>query len=117
MPIRAAAGARAGAFLVVAVLARRSDRFDWLVTAAPTALVVQGRRQERAMARCRVRSDEVAAALRKHGLPSCDEVDLVVLETDGTISVVPTVRDWSALDGIDGIDGIEGAAVSTDAAP
>jgi uncharacterized membrane protein YcaP (DUF421 family) len=88
---------------VVALLAVRLTWFDRLVKADPTALVVRGELQHEAMARCRVRADEIGAALRKQGVSSPREVDLVVLETDGTISVVRRVEDWSTLTDVDGL--------------
>jgi uncharacterized membrane protein YcaP (DUF421 family) len=43
------------------------------------------------MARERLLQAEVDAAAREHGLPAAEAADLVILETDGTISVVANV--------------------------
>lgn len=48
-----------------------------------------------AMRREGVDLDEAQMALREHGLASVEEAELVVLEVDGTISVVP--RDTKAV--------------------
>jgi len=37
-----------------------------------------------------ISTDELMAALRQHGVLRPDEVELAVLETDGSISVVPS---------------------------
>jgi uncharacterized membrane protein YcaP (DUF421 family) len=42
---------------------------------------------------CAAPGEEVEAALREHGLAGVDQADLVILETDGTISVVTDVGD------------------------
>jgi uncharacterized membrane protein YcaP (DUF421 family) len=55
----------------------------------PSLLVRDGRRLDKAMRREGVDEDELQAALRAHGIARVDEVALAVLETDGTISIVP----------------------------
>jgi uncharacterized membrane protein YcaP (DUF421 family) len=37
-----------------------------------------------------ISTDELMAALRRHGVVRPDQVELAVLETDGSISVVPS---------------------------
>ena len=37
----------------------------------------------------RVAEEDLEAAMREHGIESLDQVQLAVLETDGTISIVP----------------------------
>jgi uncharacterized membrane protein YcaP (DUF421 family) len=41
------------------------------------------------MAREGISDDQLAAALREHGIDDVHDVHLAVLESDGTISVVP----------------------------
>lgn len=67
----------------------RSDRFQHLVKAAPTALARDGRYLEDKMRAQRVTREEIEAALRQHGLSSIATVRSVTLETDGSLSVVP----------------------------
>lgn len=55
----------------------------------PTALVLNGRYLESAMRQQRVTRDEVEAALRDHGTVSVSDIACVVLETDGSLAVVP----------------------------
>jgi uncharacterized membrane protein YcaP (DUF421 family) len=66
----------------------RSDKVRRLVKSAPTALLVDGRLDEEAMRRERVFSSEIDAALRIAGATSREDAALVVLETDGSFSVI-----------------------------
>ena len=78
----------------------RSRTVAQLVKAEPVALVYRGEVLRDAMARERVLPAELAAAVREHGSARVEDVDLVVLETDGTFSVVATVAPsaWRAAD-------------------
>lgn len=88
----------------VAWASTRSQLFARLVKSTPTALLVDGELRQDAMARCRVRRDEIAAAARKHGHADMGDVGYVILETDGTFSVLSHSRGGDALDGVDGVD-------------
>lgn len=68
-----------------------SVRARWvrqLVTGEPLMLLYRGRILPHALRRARVTEDEVRAAVRADGLASMNEVEAVVLETDGSFSVV-----------------------------
>ncbi|WP_419898961.1 DUF421 domain-containing protein [Roseomonas sp. USHLN139] len=79
----------AGLQYVVAWLSVRSDRFDRLVKSEPSLLLHEGRMLEGMMREQRVTRDEVLAALRASGVASPAAAAAVVLETDGTLSVIP----------------------------
>lgn len=79
----------AGLQYVVAWLSVRSDRFDSLVKSEPTLLLHEGRMLEAMMREQRVTRDEVLSALRSSGVASPEGAAAVVLETDGTLSVIP----------------------------
>lgn len=70
-------------------LSVRSARVRALVKSEPTLLVRDGTCLEGAMRRQRVTRDEIEAALRQHGSVDLAAVRYVVLETDGTLTVVP----------------------------
>ncbi|MEZ4552771.1 MAG: DUF421 domain-containing protein [Dehalococcoidia bacterium] len=55
----------------------------------PAMLLYQGRPLDRALARERVTRSELDAALRSHGISSPSEVYAVVMETNGSFSVLP----------------------------
>lgn len=68
-----------------------SIRMRWirqLVTGRPAILFFRGQFLTTALRQARVTQDEVLAAIRSEGLAYLDEVEAVVLETDGSFSVV-----------------------------
>lgn len=87
-----------GLVLIVALVATnyavgRLDnlpRFHRLFTPAPAVIVRNGRYLEDIMKREGVERDEVEMAMREHGISALKEVQMGVLEPDGTISIVPT---------------------------
>lgn len=66
----------------------RSGMVRSVVKSEPTLLVRDGHRLPAAMRRARVTPDEVDAALRQHGIAEITKARMVVLETDGSLSVV-----------------------------
>jgi uncharacterized membrane protein YcaP (DUF421 family) len=71
---------------LVADVSGLSRRFRKLVEGEPSLLIHDGKIVESHMARERVSMDELHRALREHGINSCDQVALAVLEVDGSIS-------------------------------
>lgn len=67
----------------------RSARFQNLIKDEPLLLVHDGRYLDAALRKQRVTRQEIAAALRQSGRTEVDEVRSVVLETDGTLTVIP----------------------------
>lgn len=68
-----------------------SVRVRWvrqLVTGEPQMLLHRGAPLSSALRRARVTEDEVRAAVRAAGLASLSDVEAVVLETDGSFSVI-----------------------------
>lgn len=89
-----AEGAAAVALLVglqftVTWLSVRSRSIRRLVKSQPTLLLCDGRMLHDRMRRQRVTDSEVRQALRAHGYGDLEQVAAVVLETDGSFSVVP----------------------------
>lgn len=77
-----------------------------VLTARPTLLFCEGRALPAAMEEQRVTLDEIRQAVRSSGSGDLSEVAAVVLETDGSFSVIPSskVGDWSAFQGVAGAD-------------
>lgn len=69
-------------------LSVRSERFQDVVKAQPAMLVHRGRWQEAALRRERVTREEVLSALRSQGQKALDDTTTVVIETDGSLSVL-----------------------------
>jgi uncharacterized membrane protein YcaP (DUF421 family) len=72
----------------IAWLSVRSPRFRSFIKAEPTMLVHRGRFLEGAMRAQRITREEVRAAVRASGATEAGEIAAVVLETDGSISVI-----------------------------
>ena len=77
-------------------LERRSKRAEQLIEGEPRMLIRDGSVLDRALREEDISTDELLAALRAHGVQRPDQVQLAVLETDGSISVIP--RSGQALD-------------------
>lgn len=92
-----------GAQYVVAYASMRSGRFQRLVKSQPVLVFYRGQFQESALRQERLNEHEVLAAVREQGFASLDEVDAVVLETAGDISVVG--RTASAVSTLEGVFG------------
>lgn len=73
---------------VVAWTSVRWPAFEKAVKSSPTVLVRDGVLLREAMKRQRVSDEEVRAAVRGAGVASLDDVAEVVLETDGSFSVI-----------------------------
>ncbi len=72
----------------VATLSVRFERFQGFVKAQPSLLFYKGAFLDRTLRGERVTREEVLAAIRANGAASLSAIDAVVLETDGTFSVV-----------------------------
>lgn len=89
---------------VVAVVTTRVPGSRAYVTATPTLVLCHGRIDENAMRRLRLTPAEIHQAVRQTGTGDIGQVAAVVLETDGTVSVIsgPQAGDWSALSDVQG---------------
>jgi uncharacterized membrane protein YcaP (DUF421 family) len=70
-------------------LSTRSTLVTRLIKAEPVLLVREGRLLHQAMHRSRVIEADILQAVRQQGKGSIDEVAAIVLETDGSFSVIP----------------------------
>lgn len=73
------------------VMTWSSVRWSWvrrLITGEPSLLLFRGEYLHDALTRTRLTKEEVLAAVRAQGLPAIDAVEAVVLETDGSLSVI-----------------------------
>jgi uncharacterized membrane protein YcaP (DUF421 family) len=74
-------------------LSLRSEWFQSLVKARPAVLLSRGERLPEAMRRERVTEEEILAALRAHGMAGPEEAAAVILETDGSLTALPTRKE------------------------
>ncbi|GAB3540626.1 DUF421 domain-containing protein [Pontibacter brevis] len=69
-------------------LETRSEKFASFVTGTPTLLYYQGRFLEREMKKQRVRKAEMLSAARAQKLENLGQVEAIILETSGSLSVI-----------------------------
>jgi uncharacterized membrane protein YcaP (DUF421 family) len=82
------------------LVARLSLRWPWfhrLIRSRPRLLLLDGRMLGDAMRAERIAEDDIRAAVRREGRSALSEVHAVVLETDGTLSVLVERGDGSRL--------------------
>lgn len=80
----------------VAWLSVRSQAFSRLVKSEPRLLVYHGEILPGALRAERVAEEEVLSAIRQEGMAALDKVEAVVLETDGSFTVIPQSATTSA---------------------
>ena len=68
----------------------RLPRVHHLFSAAPAVIIKEGKYVAAAMSHEGVTQEECEMAIREHGMAGVSEVQLGVLEPDGTISIVPS---------------------------
>lgn len=93
-----AEGVAAFAVLVVAqfvitFISARSDRFERFLKAEPTLVYRNGEMLRKSLRRVRVTEREVETIARRRGLPNLDTVSAVILEADGSFSVIESNDD------------------------
>lgn len=77
---------------IVTFTSVRWGAFARAIRSEPTLLATRGSFCEGAMRSQRITAGEVESAIRASGASGIDEVECVVLESDGTLSVVLTAR-------------------------
>jgi uncharacterized membrane protein YcaP (DUF421 family) len=87
---------------VITWLSVRSRLVRRWTKSRPRLLLRHGRIDERALKDERVTRGEVLAAVRGSGIGDLERVDAVVLETDGSVSVIADTGAASALADVDG---------------
>lgn len=73
---------------IITWLSVRSPRVKEIVASEPALLLFDGQLLRAQMRRARVTEEEVRAAVREQGVASLDDLEALVLETDGTFSAV-----------------------------
>lgn len=73
---------------IVTRLTQSSIKLNHLIQGEPTMLILQGKVLTEHLKKESVTTEELLEALREHGIETIDEVNLAVLEVDGSISVI-----------------------------
>jgi uncharacterized membrane protein YcaP (DUF421 family) len=74
---------------MVGLFTYKSKRLETLVEGRPEVLIHNGKLFEKALQHTKITHHELMTALRAGGCAAVDEVHTAMLETDGTISVIP----------------------------
>jgi len=78
--------------IFLAELAARSSTAERIINGEPALLLSRGKFIQRALKKERVTEEEVRAAIRTKGVSRVEDVDAVILENDGTLSVAWEAR-------------------------
>lgn len=73
---------------IVSWVEARSERFAKIVTGNPTLLYYHGQFMEREMKKQRIRKAELLSAARAKKLDNMEQVEAIILETSGSLSVI-----------------------------
>lgn len=73
---------------LISTWAFHSNTISDLVKAKPTLLVYKGEFLKAAMRKERVNEDEIYAVVREKGLSKLSEVAVIIMETDGSLTVI-----------------------------
>jgi uncharacterized membrane protein YcaP (DUF421 family) len=94
---------------VFALLTRSSKRLEQWINGRPTILLYRGQMLQDQLKRQRVTEEEVQAAVRAGGGARVQDVDAVVLETDGQFTILREVPlgnpDHTTLSDVEGVPG------------
>ncbi|MBU6079884.1 MULTISPECIES: DUF421 domain-containing protein [Allobacillus] len=92
---------------LVAWLSVRSKTFRNLIKSTPVLLFYEGRYKTDAMKVNRVHRSEILQSVREQGIGSLDQVKAVVMETNGSLSIIKKANndDENALQNVTELDG------------
>ncbi|MGF2616393.1 DUF421 domain-containing protein [Rossellomorea aquimaris] len=74
--------------MIIARLTTNSKRFSDIIKASPSFLYNNGEFYEKEMQKQRIRIDDLRSKVRKEGMGSFENVEAIVLEGDGSLSIV-----------------------------
>lgn len=76
--------------IMISYISLRSEKVRVLLSGRPQILVRNGKLCFKEMTKSRVNTDDLLEELRKNGYYSLNDVDTVILETGGSITVIPS---------------------------
>lgn len=77
-----------GLQFLITDLSVRNKKFSHIIKSKPTLLVYKGEMLFHFMKKERIAKDEIMAIVREKGFGSLEEADAIVLETDGSLTVI-----------------------------
>ena len=81
---------------VITWISVRSSLIQKLIKSEPSLLLYRGEMQHDVMKQERIAEGEILAALRNTGVSAIEDADAVILETDGSFSVLQNIDESSA---------------------
>ena len=81
---------------VITWISVRSSVVQKLIKSEPSLLLYRGEMQHDVMKQERIAEGEILAALRNSGVSAIEDADAVILETDGSFSVLQNIDESSA---------------------
>lgn len=81
---------------VITWISVRSSVIQKLIKSEPSLLLYRGEMQKDVMKKQRIVEGEILAALRASGISAIEDADAVILETDGSFSVIKDIDHTSA---------------------
>ena len=81
---------------VITWISVRSSLVQKLIKSEPALLLYKGEMQHDVMKKERIAEGEILAALRNSGVSTIEDADAVILETDGSFSVLQNINESSA---------------------
>ena len=81
---------------IITWISVRSSIIQKLIKSEPSLLLYRGKMQHDVMKKERIAEGEILAALRTSGVSAIEDADAVILETDGSFSVITNIDDSSA---------------------
>ena len=81
---------------VITWISVRSSVIQKLIKSEPSLLLYRGEMQHDVMKKQRIAEGEILAALRNSGVSAIEDADAVILETDGSFSVLQNIDSSSA---------------------
>ena len=92
--------------VIAAWLAVKSDTMQKIIKAEPQLLFYKGKYCEETLKKNRILKEEILHSARSSSISSMDEVDVAILEPDGSVSLVEKV-DTSRQSTLSGVKGIQ----------
>ena len=80
---------------IITYLSVRSTFINRLIKSSPSLIFYKGEMIKKTMQAERITEDEVLAIIREKGFSTTENIDAVVLETDGSLTVIRSVEDFS----------------------
>jgi uncharacterized membrane protein YcaP (DUF421 family) len=80
---------------IITYLSVRSTFINRLIKSSPSLIFYKGEMIKKTMRAERITEGEVLAIIREKGFSTTENIDAVVLETDGSLTVIKSVEDFS----------------------